>query len=118
MNQNGQKLLPHPILGSFEPIEDLLYHDCPYVFTFRDAAEGLAIAYLSAMEKQFSHYLAVRIDDKELDELKEGNLALRRVFRDWAWDITLDEDANIVSVRQRPVQEIAAADLPPADLYL
>ena len=54
MNQNGQKLVHHPILGAFEPIEDLLYHDCPYVFTFRDAQESLAIAYLSAMDERSS----------------------------------------------------------------
>src|SRR6266404_4351892 len=98
MNKNSKPSVHHPILGTFEPIEDLLYHDCPYVFTFRDAEQGLAIAYLSAMDKQASHYLAVRIDDKELTQLKAGSLPLRRVFRDWAWDITLDEDANIVSV--------------------
>src|ERR1019366_727843 len=118
MNKHGLKSMPHPILGSFEPIEDLLYHDCPYVFTFRDAEEGLAIAYLSAMDKHSSHYLAVRIDEKELKELKEGSLPLRRVFRGWAWDITVDENADIVSVRQKRVQDLGADDLPPTDLHL
>ena len=82
-NQAGRSSSSHPILGSFEPIEDLLYHDCPYVFTFRGAQDELAIAYLVAMDEQSSHYLAVVIDEMELTDVKTGAVSLRSVFSRW-----------------------------------
>ena len=118
MNQNQGESTMHPILGSFTPIEDLLYHDCPYVFTFWDAEGVLSLAYLVGMDGESTRYLGVRIDEGQLTELKGGALSLRRVFRTWAWDITLDANANIQSVSKRAIEEVNPKDLPPDDLVL
>ena len=114
----SRKTGTHPILGAFEPIEDLIYHDCPYVFTFRDAQGSLAIAYLADMHGKFSHYLAARINENELADLKAGVLPLRRVFRVGGWDIRLDENADIVSVKEKSADELDAKDLPAADFRI
>jgi hypothetical protein len=117
MNTNSNTVM-HPILGSFEPIEDLLYHDCPYVFTFRDAQGELAIAYLAGMDEKSSHYLAARITENELAEIKSGALPLQRVFRAGALDIRLDASAAVVSVTEKSARELDPKDLPPADLTI
>src|ERR1017187_6821507 len=118
MNRNPSKSEQHPILGSFEPIEDLLYHDCPYVFTFRDAEDRLAIAYLTEMDKGSTHYLAVHISDARLQALKSGTVRLHSLFIGRIWDIKLDATATIVSVIEKSSDELDAKDLPPADLLL
>ncbi len=118
MNQNNSKSLHQPILGSFEPIEDLLYYDCPYVFTFRDADDRLAIAYLSEMDNGHSRYLAVPISDAKLNALKSGTVPLRSAFAGQIWDIQLDASATITSVVRKPSDQVAPSALPPADLLL
>src|SRR5260221_362775 len=109
MNENGKPAM-HPILGAFEPIEDLVYHDCAYVFTFRDAQGSLAVAYLAEMDGKSSHYLAAKIGENELAELKAGILPLRTVFRVGAWDIRLDKNADIISVKEKSADELDPND--------
>jgi hypothetical protein len=118
MKKANDKSGRHPILGDFEPIEDLLYHDCPYVFTFRDAMNGLAIAYLIHSDGRSTRYLGVRITDQDLHDLKKGVMPLRKAFQDWAWDIALDEGAKIISVSKRTGNELDPRDLPPPDLRI
>ncbi len=118
MNKNQSDIAFHPILGDFTPIEELLYHDCPYVFTFRDAAGSLSLAYLVSTDAHSTRYLAVRIGADELTELKSGKRSIRSVFIGHALDINLDEGANILSVLEKPIHLFRPDDLPPDNLYL
>jgi hypothetical protein len=118
MSKHQSIVASHPIVGDFAPVEDLLYHDCPYVFTFRDASGGLALAYLVSSDMQSTRYVGVPIGTAELVDLKAGQRALRSVFTGNAWVITLDKSANIISVLTKPAHELPSTDLPPADMYL
>jgi hypothetical protein len=74
-------LIDPAIFGDFEESETLFYYDGNLLFSFRDAAGSLRLAYWDDGGPGFLRYLVVPIDDAELSAIKGNTLPLLDALR-------------------------------------
>jgi len=65
------------LFGCFEPIEVLIWYDCPRTFTMNDQDGDLCLAQWLDEDPETMRFLVVPITSKQIEQLKRGELTLR-----------------------------------------
>ena len=64
------------LFGRFEPIDVLIWYDCPRTFTLIDQDGGLCLAHWLNEAKETMSFLVAPITSHQLDELKRGDQSI------------------------------------------
>lgn len=64
------------LFGRFEPIDVLIWYDCPRTFTLEDHDRGLCLAHWLDEDAERMRYLVVPINSKQIELLQRGELTL------------------------------------------
>lgn len=68
------------LFRQFEPIDVLIWYDCPRTFTLQDENGELCLAHWLDEDSELMRYLVVPVTANTIDKLVRGELSIRYLF--------------------------------------
>ncbi len=101
------------------PDQILYEYDGPRIFTCKDSADNLYLAYLCDEDASCSRFLVVAFSQSLLEDLTSGNMNMRDALsRPRAWLIDLDNDWRITQTWRIEIEGLPADTLPKPGVML